>query len=1428
MSAEAPVADAPEPTRTVAPPVREPAPTREPEAARGPEAGGGARLPAPPVPARGGRGGGGRGGREGRPVTAPIPGLPDTFSLKIGPAQIEIPLSGPDVRQIRATLDINLAAYGVAIPGVRFTRLTLSFTKDGITGGKLEGDIEAPHVHGTAHMEVDAAGNVSGGGSGVVDVEILGKPVVTFSYLNRVWSGSVTLQGQDIKLPIPNVKIDEGRATISFTGDQVTGSLSATFHHAALGTGNVSVTITNTGVTGTGGFTLTMPLLKGSHGELAITKEDVSGTLVLAVPAVKPPFPGLSLTNLTGTIAVANRDISGSFGLTAAYQGLATLTLANVAVDKKGFAGAAGTLDVTAPALAGSQGKFTLDREGRPHGSLTLKGDKIPVPGLQNPSVTITLREDGGVDVSGSGRFAIAKVGGGDFTVTYVNGVLGLGVDVLVQVPKLHPVRGRFDYLDGDLQGTITTGVTVGPLSGDVLLRYAQRQFSGEGRLVYSQGRFNGWVLIRIDPQGEISGEGEATFKLAEWLKATIGLVVHPDLNVDAHGELVFPAEIVLFPAWKFEKNFFHFQQEFPLWGITIPVVGSIGIIANVHANAGFRAAFGPGTIRNIKATGDVSTRADQEPAFTISGDFNVPAGAEVVLIVGGGIALSALIADIEGGIDLNGIAGIYGAITLTPTFAYRDGKYMLRGDALLAAAAQLRAGISAYAKIDVGIGWFSKEVWREDWKLAEWVFDTGWNVGLKAGIEYVLGEPFEPKLSFDEVAVDPMSIVKGAIPESGDPVPAPPKPPAPVAEFKPAEGDPGQVQAVPAAPPAGAAGPGPGTAGATAPAGPSAAPGQAPPAQGAGAPPPAAAEGAAAAAAPPVPGAPPPGKTPDPVDPPDAETEQPEERTIDETYLVYVYDNLEDVLPRKRAATAPADDELKRAARERLGRGQPPPREHPAAAKAKKRKPSTKEPTEGTATPKLEPPRVPDEREKPPMPGDERSTGKPLPPGTRGKMEAIFGEDLSRVRVHTDEAAQEGTKRVGAEAYAAGRDIYFAPSRDPEAGHEELLAHELTHVLQQEGDPAKRIAAPAGEAEREAEEAARKAKRGERPRPIRKRREAAIHRAAKKTFTADRWNELRNDPELLKNKLVAARIAELKKKEDVASTAKDEVWDTPGKKFRSRMFVPMLFPTADSLPHKSATGSVQIEKGDYLTRSTEERDDAEQSELAAMIKALPARLGEFSERPGRGEPPLPFMKAWEAYKESDLWKAAPAHESTPVLIHGKKQVTTESEQNLTLNQAGFRLLWDEGMRFWPATNPAEPGSWEKLLQVVRGEDPDKVDAATLAPMTSNYQAHHVIPLWLRSMSGRPDGDQMANLAPWHRDAHQTNHALHHSAIEDPVKAATGATSYLNFKKDTQFLISGWKQGKKHQEIEMPPGVRVDDKGEWKRAPGGKAIWWGE
>jgi len=84
------------------------------------------------------------------------------------------------------------------------------------------------------------------------------------------------------------------------------------------------------------------------------------------------------------------------------------------------------------------------------------------------------------------------------------------------------------------------------------------------------------------------------------------------------------------------------------------------------------------------------------------------------------------------------------------------------------------------------------------------------------------------------------------------------------------------------------------------------------------------------------------------------------------------------------------------------------------------------------------------------------RTPGQPLDAATRGFMEPRFGHDFSRVRVHSDARAAESAQVVNALAYTVGRDVVFGAGQyapGTPAGRD-LLAHELTHVIQQKFAP--------------------------------------------------------------------------------------------------------------------------------------------------------------------------------------------------------------------------------------------------------------------------------------------------------------------------------------------------------------------------------------
>ena len=123
-----------------------------------------------------------------------------------------------------------------------------------------------------------------------------------------------------------------------------------------------------------------------------------------------------------------------------------------------------------------------------------------------------------------------------------------------------------------------------------------------------------------------------------------------------------------------------------------------------------------------------------------------------------------------------------------------------------------------------------------------------------------------------------------------------------------------------------------------------------------------------------------------------------------------------------------------------------------------------------------------------PPIVGETlHSSGQTLDPETRAFFESHFAYDFRDVRIHTDTRAAQSARAVNALAYTVGSHVAFAPGRfSPRTpGGQQLLAHELTHVVQQRSNSASEashISSPGEPAEREAALAERAIHFGEAP----------------------------------------------------------------------------------------------------------------------------------------------------------------------------------------------------------------------------------------------------------------------------------------------------------------------------------------------------------
>ncbi|MEH2275722.1 MAG: DUF4157 domain-containing protein [Nostoc sp.] len=91
------------------------------------------------------------------------------------------------------------------------------------------------------------------------------------------------------------------------------------------------------------------------------------------------------------------------------------------------------------------------------------------------------------------------------------------------------------------------------------------------------------------------------------------------------------------------------------------------------------------------------------------------------------------------------------------------------------------------------------------------------------------------------------------------------------------------------------------------------------------------------------------------------------------------------------------------------------------------------------------------------------RGSGQPLADSIKSPMEQAFRADFSGVKVHTDTQADQLNQSIQAKAFTTGQDVFFRQGAyDPGSrGGQELLAHELTHVVQQNGAQIQRQSMP-------------------------------------------------------------------------------------------------------------------------------------------------------------------------------------------------------------------------------------------------------------------------------------------------------------------------------------------------------------------------------
>jgi hypothetical protein len=663
---------------------------------------------------------------------------------------------------------IDLHERGRVLPGLAFDSATFS-AADRRRALRIAGHFDIPHVvAGNFTVDVTREGRASLAAEAATNLPALNNPRLTVSIdESKNLTAVATITGANLTPSALQRRLTvTGGGEIRLSAGKLSGSVNAALDYPRLGSGSFALVFAETGrLSGSGHIEMTAPFLAGVRADLAVDEAGaLTGAAEIPAARIAPSIAGLRIESGTVRLAYANGQPSGALdALVLSYPGLGSATV--TATIARGQVEGQGAFNLALSGFADVAGTWAF-REGQLTGSVTISSSDFPdgLP-VQAGTITATLGPAGAVSFAGSVRVTLGPAGSGELRAAYNEaGQLAIGATVNLTVPGLQGATFTINYLEGRLEGSgdvpIDPGLLPG-ITGAVHVEYREGRWAGETELGYEadNGKLSGTVRVRVAQTEEgalqVTGGGDVTAQIAPRLQGTLHAEILAEGGVDVSGSITVSEPLELFPELRTERELFSLSKNIPLWAI---------LVAVIRVRAGIRAGIGPGVFRNIKVEGSYTIGQEGEPSFSISGELFIPAFAEGYVSFGAGLGLDVLLGSLTGGIEGVATAGIYGAVSVIPVLSYANGDYMIEGDATLAAGARFKVGLNAWAEIEAC--WIN--VWEKSWRLGEWMWNIGPDLGLKAHMAYNFSNPAPPTLEFSTSDIDTESLIKAAMPEDG------------------------------------------------------------------------------------------------------------------------------------------------------------------------------------------------------------------------------------------------------------------------------------------------------------------------------------------------------------------------------------------------------------------------------------------------------------------------------------------------------------------------------------------------------------------------------------------------------------------------------------------------------------------------------------
>lgn len=520
------------------------------------------------------------------------------------------------------------------------------------------------------------------------------------------------------------------------------------FTYPYLSTGWLKLSLGDTGLRGDGQLTPSLPLLRNSPIDVHFEEGRFWGELRPDPKKMKLPIPGFQVTDSGLKV-----DLAPELNATGFLDFKVGKLLTGHVDAQPTTAGLwlKGDLHAHVPKLEEAKGEVEY-RNGSLNGKITIKTEQLGnLPGKPTGTVVLGLTEEG---VTADGKIELTLPDGTkvdlDASRGTRNAIVFTGATTF-KVRGLEPIKVRIRYDGEHISGEAGTGITYKSLTGRLAVKYYDGRFSGATDARFTAGRLTGAVHLIIDPDGDLYGDGSATVVITKDISGRIGVTKPKKGDIEAKGELILPPKILLFPG-KHGKGTI-FERAF-----NIPVFGPLAL--QIKPSLTYEAGIGPATLDNSKVGAGFKPFAE-EMDFEVwaSATLSIPAYAELAAGIGIGIALSAGVASISGGVDIIGAVRIEGGVFIPFELHYKAGVFSAEAPVRIEGALVLFVRIKGYLLAEV----FGVDIWNPKWDLYERKFDPGIGFLLIIPLSYASNKPFSlpgykdfrlerPKLSPDDL----------------------------------------------------------------------------------------------------------------------------------------------------------------------------------------------------------------------------------------------------------------------------------------------------------------------------------------------------------------------------------------------------------------------------------------------------------------------------------------------------------------------------------------------------------------------------------------------------------------------------------------------------------------------------------------------------